>query len=160
VDSVAVVGKLYVIRHAHAGSRGPDDTADRHRPLSDRGHKQAAALCEQLATAGITQFISSPFRRCIDTLRPLAALAGLEVEEDPRLGEARGSSGALELTDELREVTAAVCSHGDVIPDVLDALARAGVRFDDELRWPKASTWILTRSNGGFSKASYVPPPA
>lgn len=155
-----VVGKLYVIRHAHAGARGPDDTGDRHRPLSDRGQKQAAALCEQLATAGITRFVSSPFRRCIDTLSPLAALVGFEVEEDPRLGEAQGPSGALELADELREVNAAVCSHGDVIPDVLDVLARAGVRFDDELRWPKASTWILTRSNRGFSKASYVPPPA
>ena len=156
---MSAVDRLYVVRHAHAGARGPD-AADRHRPLSERGHKQAAALREQLAAAGITRLVSSPFRRCIDTLAPLAGMTGVEVEEDPRLEEARGAAGALEVAAELRGVTAAICSHGDVIPDLLDELVRSGVRFSDDLRWPKASTWILTRSNGGFSKARYVPPPA
>ncbi|MEX2292397.1 MAG: phosphoglycerate mutase family protein [Acidimicrobiales bacterium] len=154
------MGKLYIVRHAHAGARGPDDDADRQRPLSERGRDQAEGLRRQFETAGITRLVSSPFRRCVETLAPLASFAGVEVESDSRLAEAQGAEGAVALASELRDTTAALCSHGDVIPDLLDELVRSGVRFTDELRWPKSSTWVLTRTNGGFSKAVYVPPPA
>lgn len=154
------MGKLYVVRHAHAGSRGPDDGADQQRHLSDRGERQAEALGEQLAAAGITRLVSSPFERCVETLAPLGRRLGIPVETDPRLAEARGCAGALALADELRGETAALCSHGDVIPDLLDELVRQGVRLDDDLRWPKASTWVLSRSGDGFSRGRFLPPPA
>lgn len=153
------MGKLYVVRHADAGSRGRDGVPDELRPLSQRGHRQADALRDQLADAGLQRLVASPFRRCIDTLVPLGEHLGIEVEPDVRLAEAMGAIGALELAEELRGVPAAVCSHGDVIPDLLEALVRRGTNLKDEPRWQKASTWVLTRDGDGFSKGRYLPPP-
>ncbi|MFZ6005712.1 MAG: phosphoglycerate mutase family protein [Actinomycetota bacterium] len=154
------MGKLYVVRHADAGPRGRADVPDEARQLSDRGWRQAEGLRDRLADAGIARLVASPYRRCVDTLAPLAARLGIDVEPDARLAEGRGFSGALALAEELREEDAAICSHGDVIPDLLDALLRRGVKLTEEPRWPKASTWVLTRDGDGFSKGTYVPPPA
>ena len=153
------MGKLYIVRHAHAGSRGAG-RADHVRHLSDRGDRQAKALRDDLVGAGITRLVSSPFTRCVETLVPLGLTLGITVETDRRLAEAQGSAGALALADELQHETAVLCSHGDVIPDLLEALVHQGVRFDDDLRWPKASTWVLSRNGNGFSKGRYLPPPA
>lgn len=154
------VGKLYLVRHADAGTRGPDDGPDELRPLIERGWRQANALADQLADAGITRLAASPFRRCVQTLEPLAERLGLTVEPDDRLAEGAGFAPALELADELRGAPAAVCSHGDVIPDVLEALLRRGLKLEDEPRWQKSSMWVLTRDGDGFATGRYVPPPA
>ncbi len=154
------MGKLYVVRHADAGTRGRDDEPDERRTLSERGRRQADALRDLLADAGIKRLVASPFRRCGDTLRPLADLLGIEVESDDRLAEGMGFAGALALAEELRDEPAAICSHGDVIPDLLDALLRRGIKLKDEVRWQKASTWVLTRDGDSFSKGRYLAPPA
>lgn len=154
------MGKLYVVRHADAGTRGHDSGPDELRGLTERGQRQADALRDQLADAGIVRLVASPFRRCTDTLLPLAEHLGLSVESDDRLAEGQGFVGTLALAEELAEApAAAICSHGDVIPDLLDALVRRGIKLRDELRWPKASTWVLVRDGDGFSKAKYLPPP-
>ena len=153
------MGKLYVVRHADAGTRGKGDIPDELRQLSPRGHRQADGLRDQLVDAGIERLVASPFVRCIDTLAPLAKRLGLEVEVDQRLSEGMGFVGALELAEELRGAPGVLCSHGDVIPDLLDALIRLGMKLKDEPRWQKASTWILSRDGDGFSKGRYLPPP-
>lgn len=152
------VAKLYVVRHADAGTRvgGADDDV---RSLSDRGRRQAEGLAAQLADRGITRLVASPYLRCVQTLEPLAKSLGLSVETDERLSESTGSAGALALAAELRSTPAAICSHGDVIPDLLEALLHRGIKLHDELRWQKASTWVLTRDGDDFSKGRYLPPP-
>lgn len=150
---------LYVVRHAHAGSRDQADGPDHLRPLSERGERQAQALIEVLGEAGITRLVSSPYTRCMQTLEPLAAALGLAVEADGRLAEGSGFGPALALAEELAGETAVVCSHGDVIPDLLEALVRRGMELQDPARWPKGSTWVLTRDDEGFVKARYLPPP-
>jgi len=154
------VGKLYVVRHADAGPRGRGDEPDELRQLSARGHRQADALRDQLADVGIEHLIASPYARCVDTLVPLAKHLGIDVEPDQRLAEGMGFVGALELAEELRGGTAALCSHGDVIPDLLEALVRRGTKLKDAPRWQKASTWVFTREGDGFSKGRYLSPPA
>lgn len=154
------MGKLYVVRHADAGTRGNGDVADAERGLSERGWRQAGGLRDQLADAGVTRLVASPYRRCIDTLTPLAEHLALPVEVDDRLAEGRGFVGALELAEELREAPAVLCSHGDVIPDLLEALLRRGIKLKDELRWQKGSTWVLSRDGEGFAKGWYLPPTA
>lgn len=152
------MGKLYIVRHADAGDRARGGRPDEERPLSERGWRQARGLAEQLADVGITRLVSSPFRRCVETLTPLADKLGLTVEVDERLGEGQGATGPLQLAEELQDAPAALCSHGDVIPDVLEALVRRGTKLKDEPRWQKGSTWVLTRDGDGFSKARYHPP--
>ncbi len=46
-------------------------------------------LATWLAHRGIDRIVSSPAERAIDTVRPFATLAGLEIEIDPRLVERR-----------------------------------------------------------------------
>jgi 8-oxo-dGTP diphosphatase len=153
------VAKLYIVRHADAGDRGRGDRPDEERPLSERGWRQARAVAEELGDKGITRLVSSPFLRCVETLTPLAEKLGITIEVDDRVAEGAGFVGPLQLAEELDGTPAVVCSHGDVIPDVLEALVRRGTKLKDEPRWQKASTWVLTRDGDGFSGARYLPPP-
>jgi 8-oxo-dGTP diphosphatase len=154
------VGKLYVVRHADAGHRSDWSGPDHKRPLSARGERQADGIRNELADSGVVRLVSSPYTRCVQTLEPLAKELGLTVEADERLAEGARTRDVLALVDELQGAPAAVCSHGDVIPDLLEALLRDGLKLRDELRWQKASTWVLTRDGGRLTKGRYVPPPA
>jgi 8-oxo-dGTP diphosphatase len=153
--------KLYLIRHAHAGSRMTFDGPDDDRPLSRRGHKQATAIAENLAEVGIGRLVSSPTTRCVQTLEPLADRLCLTVDGDLRLIEGADPQDALDLAGELRDGAAAavMCSHGDVIPDMLRLLRAGTTRFKDPFVWPKASTWVLTWDGDRWAKARYIAPP-
>jgi 8-oxo-dGTP diphosphatase len=153
--------KLYVVRHAHAGSRSAWDGPDDDRPLTRRGHKEAAAIADQLADVDILRLVSSPAVRCVQSLAPLGDRLRLKVEEDVRLLEGASGAEALALADELCDTggAAVVCSHGDVIPEMLRAWSAGSTRFKDPLVWPKGSTWVLTWDGKRWAKARYLPPP-
>jgi 8-oxo-dGTP diphosphatase len=158
--------RLYLVRHAHAGDRAAWDGHDRGRPLSRKGRRQADGLAERFADAGIGRVLSSPATRCVETLAPLAERLGLAVEHDVRLMEGAALAGSLGLAAELRDACAAggpdavaVCSHGDVIPELLRLLRDGGVRVEDPMVWPKASTWVVTAAAGRWARVRYLPPP-
>jgi phosphohistidine phosphatase SixA len=153
--------RLYVVRHAHAGSRSAWEGPDEARPLTNKGHRQSDAIAAELAAAGISRLVSSPYRRCVDTLEPLARHLELAVESDDRLAEGADGVAALELADELAKEpeAAAVCSHGDVIPELLRILKATTTRIKDPFIWPKASTWAVTWDGACWSKARYIAPP-
>lgn len=153
------MGKLYLVRHADAGHRGGRHEPDERRELSERGRRQAEGLRAQLADAGITRLVASPFLRCLQTLGPLGEHLGVEVEADERLAEGQGAAGALAVAKEVSATSAALCSHGDVIPDMLEALLAGGTKLKDEPRWQKASTWVLTWDGDHLTKGKYLPPP-
>jgi 8-oxo-dGTP diphosphatase len=154
------VGKLYVVRHADAGSRGHASVPDEQRELSERGWRQAEGLSDELADRGITRLLTSPFVRCVQTLEPLAKAIDLPVETDERLSEGAGAKGARAVAAEVCDTAAVLCSHGDVIPDLLEQLVAHGIKLKGELRWQKASTWVLTCEDGHITKGRYLPPPA
>ena len=156
----AGVGKLYVVRHADAGHRGHSSQPDEHRELSERGWRQAEGLAAELADRGIGRLLASPFLRCRQTLEPLGTALGLSVESDDRLAEGTGALGALAIADEVRGTDAVLCSHGDVIPDLLDHLHASGTKLKGELRWQKASTWVFSWEGAHLAKGRYLPPPA
>lgn len=153
--------KLYIVRHAHAGSRSSWDGPDRDRPLTTKGHRQAHGIAEALAGVGVGRLVSSPYRRCTQTLEPLAEHRGLTVVEDDRLAEGATGDDALALADELRKEheAAVVCSHGDVVPEMLRILKATTARFKDPFVWPKGSTWVITHDGDRWAKARYIAPP-
>jgi hypothetical protein len=54
-----------------------------------------------------------------------------------------------------------MCSHGDVIPMLLDYYASHGVDIGPAPQWPKGCVWVLeTDSTGEVVGAEYWPPPA
>ena len=85
----------------------------------------------------------------------------MAVESDERITEGARGDKALALADELRKEpdAAVVCSHGDVIPELLRILKATTARFRDPFIWPKGSMWVVTWDGDRWSKARYIAPP-
>ena len=150
--------EAFVVRHAKAGSRRRFEGDDTLRPLSRNGRPQAEGIAELLAHRDIARVLTSPFTRCVQTVEPLATRLGLSVEIDDELGEGHRFQHVLELVEAAREPVA-LCSHGDVIGDLMHHLAARGVPLDDD-RIEKGSTWVLQVEEGEIVKARYLPPPS
>ena len=150
---------LYLVRHAKAGDRAAWRGDDTHRPLTPKGRRQAELIAERLSFTVTGELVSSPYLRCVETLEPLATMLGTTVRIDPRLTEGTGFDGALQILGEAPD-NSVLCSHGDVIPDTMQALQRRGCHILDELNWGKGSVWIIHRdAHGDFTEASVWPPP-
>jgi phosphohistidine phosphatase SixA len=143
---------LFLVRHAKAGHRefGP---LDRERPLSTDGHAQARALVTYLADTPVSRLLTSPFTRCRQTLTPLAEATGLPLEDTFQLSEGAPFEPVLQLLSDLPDHSV-LCSHGDLIPDVLQALVRRGLRVTGDEHWSKGSVWVLERTNGQMTAGS------
>jgi 8-oxo-dGTP diphosphatase len=150
---------IYLVRHAKAGERRIWEGDDTARPLSKLGWKQSEAIAKRLALKGASSLYSSPYVRCTQTLEPLAARLGLEIQSDDRLLEGAAFEPVLEL---LGEVTtgAVLCSHGDIIPETIQALARRGMEVQTPPDWRKGSIWVLRRKGDRITKGKVWPPPS
>lgn len=145
-----VVMAVLLVRHAVALPRSRWDDDDDLRPLDKRGRGQADALVRQLADYDIAQVLSSPAVRCVDTVAPPARHRKLKVVTEKRLAEGNGDLAIRFVRNLLRQdASVALCSHGDVVPDVVEALG-----FDCD-RCAKGSTWVIDGDN-----AFYLPAPA
>ena len=103
---------MLLVRHASAGSRDEWTRDDRERPLDERGREQARDLVKRLRTHTIEAIYSSPYRRCAETVEPLARARGLEVELRPELGEDRQATDGVAFVRALANRHVAVCGHG------------------------------------------------
>lgn len=142
---------LLLVRHAVALRRRDWTRPDHLRPLTPRGYAQAEQLPELLTPYVVERILSSPSVRCLETVQPLAARLALPVEELPQLAEGSGAAFA-DLLDGLGP-NLLVCSHGDVVPDLLDVLAPSG---GADRPCAKGSTWVLDDD----APPRYLPPPA
>jgi phosphohistidine phosphatase SixA len=151
---------LLLLRHTHAGERDAWAGDDRHRPVSERGARQAEALVHQLSTYPIERVLTSPYVRCVQSVEPLAAARGLEVEEEDVLAEGAPFDLVQRLLQRVAGEDVVLCSHGDVIGAIVSDLAHRGVDLGPVgATWQKASTWVLD-GDPHRPRASYLPPPA
>jgi 8-oxo-dGTP diphosphatase len=155
---VASADVIYLVRHAKAGERRVWEGDDTERPLSKVGWKQSEAIAKRLAAKGATTLSSSPYVRCVQTLEPLAERLGAEILIDPRLAEAEPFEPVLELLAELRS-GAVLCSHGDIIPETIQALVRRGMEVQSPPDWRKGSIWVLKRKGDRITRGKVWPPP-
>jgi 8-oxo-dGTP diphosphatase len=146
--------KLYLVRHAHAGVRSSSDHHDKYRQLSERGRKAADVIATSLAGIDVKAVVSSPSTRCVQTVEPLAATLGLEVIEDERLWEDAGIDEAIEVLMEHRHKGAVLCSHGNMIPEILHWLIQRGLKTQGR-GCAKGSVWTIVDKDGEFTKARY-----
>jgi 8-oxo-dGTP diphosphatase len=150
---------VYVVRHAKAGSRRQWKGDDEERPLSKRGQTQARAIAKRLGAAGVTRIVSSPYVRCRETVEPLAKRAHVELETSGALAEGAPLADSLRLIEKLMDDgDIALCTHGDVLGNLLVHYSHLGVDLDDD-RMEKASVWELEVIDGDVRRARYVPPP-
>ncbi len=116
---------VLLVRHAHALARSEWHGDDRDRDLSARGRGQSAALVPILREFKPERILSSPYSRCVDTVVPLATALGIDVEPVEALAEGAGYD-AVRLVRSVRDRVSVLCSHGDVIPEILAALGERG----------------------------------
>ena len=151
---------IYLIRHAKAGDRDTWLDDDRLRPLSGRGHRQARLLVDLLADATFDRVLSSPFVRCMETVVPIAGVCGFSVEPVETLAEGARLEETLALVRKHSASGALMCTHGDVIPMLLDYYASVGVDLPKQRQWPKGCTWTLeTDRTGEVVRARYLDAP-
>lgn len=119
------------MRHAHR------DTSEREADngLSEKGHKQALLLgkhWEKLLQGKSFVLLSSPKKRCQETLAPLAEALSSSVKICPELDEQSSSEGEVKFNKRIREflsswdhsdseshATTVACSHGDWLPQAI-----------------------------------------
>lgn len=149
---------LYLVRHAKAGSRWDYDGPDDERPLTPKGERQADDIADRFDGVAVPRVLSSPYRRCVQTVAPLAARRGLTVEPTAALAEGSPFEPVLALLADLPDGSV-LCTHGDVLPDVLRALVRRGMQVVGPDDQRKGVTWELERVDGTIARAGAVSPP-
>ena len=73
-----MITNIYFVRHANS-SYTPDEL---NRPLSEKGFKDSKKVTELLSQENITQVISSPYKRAIQTVEGTANHFGLTISID------------------------------------------------------------------------------
>ncbi len=127
---------IELVPHVDAGDRSVWRGDQDERPLSNFGKKQAEALRDALLDQPVDRLFASPALRCRMTLDPIAEATGLAIETIAALAEerpgeahgamtARGESALREIALRQPEGRVVACSHGDLIPEVGQAIARS-----------------------------------
>jgi 8-oxo-(d)GTP phosphatase len=129
---------LVLIRHGSAGSRHHWDGDDGLRPLDADGRAQAETIARVLPAYRPERLLSSPSRRCVQTLEPYSA----QIVTDPLLSEEHWDPDRTTALVERLTTAAAVCSHGKVLPQLISVLAGA------ELPLRKGAFAVLHRLDG------------
>ncbi|HUG07646.1 MAG TPA: NUDIX hydrolase [Acidimicrobiia bacterium] len=157
---LARTGTLFLLRHAAARDRSKWEGKDAIRPLTKKGRRQAVAITESLRDRGIEKIYTSPYTRCVHTVEPLADAIGAKVIEHDALAEGPDIDGAYDLADQLVGHNAVLCTHGDVIPAVINRMMWAGLTLESRFYCSKGSIWEVDLERGRFTTARYVPPPS
>lgn len=154
---------IYLIRHGSAGNRNPTDPSDSARQLDETGLAQAKLIADWLRDHPISRIVSSPFVRCTQTVAPLAEALGIAVETREFLAESSEVDPAWDLLAKLADEAvgnrshAVVCSHGDVIPDLIRRAQLRGMRIHGKSGCSKGSVWTLESWDGErFGSGSYM----
>lgn len=157
-DALARTGRLFLVRHAAAGSRARWVGDDRRRPLTPKGERQAKAIARRLAGEGIDRILTSPYLRCRQTVEPLAAELHLPIEEADALAEGSSGEALIALAEGVVGSNAVLCGHGDTIPALLEAFAQRGLGLPPVYDVKKGSIWIVEFEGGQPRRARYEPP--
>lgn len=157
-------GTLLIVRHARAGKKAQWDGDDTQRPLDKLGLEQADALAGQLLAFGATHVHSADRLRCTQTVDPLAAFLGADIEIEPTLAEEAYRTDPAPGRDRSRKIASesgirVICSQGKVIPDLVRWWADSDGIELPETATRKGSTWVLSLVGGCVVAADYIDSP-
>ncbi|GAA1691166.1 NUDIX hydrolase [Microcella alkalica] len=122
---------LVVLRHGKAMPPERWDGPDHTRPLLHRGIEQSLAVAGGIAAYGPERLVSSTAARCLSTIGPTAAVTGLDVKASTTLSQDAwtGEGGRVRAAVAKRVAkrqSVVMCSHGPVIPQIIEAAASLG----------------------------------
>jgi 8-oxo-dGTP diphosphatase len=144
-----------MVRHAVAVDRGSWQGDDALRPLTAEGEHQAEALGRWLGGFDPSPLLSSPTLRCVATLQPYVAATGKVIVRRPELLPDRVGE-AIALVRRMLPSGGLVCTHGEVIEPVLEALALRIVNGPSG-ESAKGSVWVL-ELDGAAVSGQYISP--
>jgi len=118
---------LIILRHAH---RDTAKGTSQNNGLSEKGRRQVRYLFdfyfERFPDLENPRLVSSPKRRCMETLEPLARKLERKLQVDPLLDERKPSETLAQFKQRIRQFKKAwlkspekltvLCGHGDWIP--------------------------------------------
>ena len=148
--------RILLVRHAHAGDRFRWQGEDSLRPLSESGRREAARIVSQLRPFAIDRILSSPARRCRETVDPLASVRTMDFQSTDDLWEEAQYQDVVDRLDDSRHGATVLCTHGPIVAASLHALTGASVGLPME----KASTWVFDFAESTLATANYIAPPS
>lgn len=131
---------LVVLRHGKAMPHEQWDGPDHTRPLSHRGLEQSRSVAGGIAAFGPEVLVTSTAARCVATIAPTAERLGLEVKHSRGISQDAYAGDGARVRRQVekrldRRVTAVLCSHGPVIPQIISAAAEfSGAVVTPQLR--------------------------
>ena len=131
---------IVAVRHGKAVAPGSWDGPDTTRPLMHRGSDQAATIATGIAAYAPERIISSTAVRCMATMAPLSELTGLDIKGTAAISQDAYEGGRDGVHDVVakrlkKRVSAVLCSHGPVLPQIIGELAaQTGSEPDAALR--------------------------
>lgn len=119
---------LIIVRHGKAFPRAKWHETEHVRPLLAVGTRQAMALTNLLGAWDLQKLVSSPWKRCVATLKPVAAATGFRIKRVAALSEKGNADSPKKTVKALTKLLhkgrpVAVCTHRPVLPTVLDFIA-------------------------------------
>lgn len=155
---------VVLVRHADAGDKRAWCGPDAARPLSPLGSLQATtSVAPFLVGLGVTRLLSSPARRCLQTLEPAGTALGLTVEPVDELAVTGSGARIAELLARPDLRGAALCTHGESLAAVSTAWVAGGVEVlgPDGSRvtlagTPKGAAWVIRSAGRGRLRAHLV----
>ena len=119
---------LIVLRHAKATPRSEWGNGEATRPLLPEGELQAKRLVTLLGSYGPNRLITSPWRRCLDTVKPYATISKRKLVKRSQITEFKSKKNpkqARQLMEDLfrDSKNALVCTHRPALPEVLEAVS-------------------------------------
>lgn len=122
---------VLVVRHAKAMLRKFWTGRDQARPLDTRGRRQSELLVPLFQAYGVQRAISSSSTRCMQTLKPFAKGAKLDVEGWTTLSEEQSKDTPQAVTTLMQRLVGeavatrtptVICGHRPVLPIMLPAV--------------------------------------
>jgi len=104
--------------------------------------------------------VSSPYVRCVQSVAPLAESRDLPVEVADELAEGAPLNEVLRLIEKVADKPTALCTHGDVVENLISHLDERRVPLEGGLVFAKSSTWVLDAEGGDIVHGRYLGPPA
>ncbi|WKS68557.1 NUDIX hydrolase [Corynebacterium accolens] len=162
---LAPTTRLLYVRHAHAHDRKKWEGDDNLRPLDKKGRHQAEMLVPMLAAYHPTAIYSARPHRCQQTAAPLADELGKDIAINKDFGDEAWEKNPAAGKKAFRRVVEdggvpVIISQGQTIPGIIEDLApRFLKKPQEELKFKKASVWVLSFNNGELTGADYLPSP-
>ena len=137
-----------LVRHAVAGDRR--EVARRRPAAAARSAAGAAGVGAPRGSLGPSRSPDpdEPVVRCIETVEPLAAALGVEVEETPALAEGAARSDVIAASPRHRRRDGD-CTHGDVCHALVG-----------QKRMPKGSIWVIDIDGHDVTAVRHIAAPA